>query len=243
MVRITCGIPIFNQRNSYFIECLQSVINQTLSDDLYEIIILDDGSEPSVGIILPDSKGIDIKLISHKKNLGIGAARQAIVDNASKKSEFICFLSSDDIWDKDFLKIMLEQAKQYPGKVLYCGSYTIDSDGKILKVVSPPGFEHKDFCIASWEYAERNQMFVNFSTTFFPREVFEKIQFDKSLRYCEDLDFLLRSMKHFEYQSVQEHLLKYRVTGNLTSRILDKIPKQNQGIRKKCWEYWGIKDE
>ena len=237
MSKISVIIPVYNQKPEYFKEAIESVINQTRAPD--EIIVIDDGSEPPVSIILPDTKNIAIKFIRNEKNMGIGAARKTIVDNASKESEYIAFLSSDDIWDKDFLKIMVETAEQQPEKILYSSYYLINEKGEIINIYNPPGYkDHEDFCIASWESASKNTMFVNFSTVFIPKKVFEKVQFDKSLRYCEDLDFLLRSMKHFKYFLINKPILKYRVTGNLTSRILDKIPKQNEGIRKKCTEYW-----
>jgi len=239
--KISVIIPVYNQNPDYFKETVESVINQTIKP--HEIIIVDDGSDPTLSSVLSNSqfkakkeKEITLIILRNEKNMGIGYSRQKGVDKS--EGDHIAFLSSDDVWSPEFLETMLRATKQYPKKILYSGCYTVDEEGKIIKQVSPLGFSHEDFCIASWEYSNRNQMFVNFSTTFFPKQVFEKIQFDKSLRYCEDLDFLLRSMKHFEYQLIPGHFLRYRITGNLTSRILDKIPKQNEKIRKKCMEYW-----
>ena len=239
--KISVIIPVYNQNPNYFREAVESVVNQTIRP--HEIIIVDDGSNPKVSNVLSklqfkskEEKKIPLRILRNEKNLGIGASRKRGVERAS--GDYIAFLSSDDVWDEKFLETMLRATKQYPDKILYSGCYTVDDDGKILKKVSPPNFDHEEFCIASWEYANRNQMFCNFSTTFFPKAVFKKVQFDKTLRFCEDLDFLLRSMKHFEYQAIPGHLLRYRITGNLTSRILDKIPKQNEKIRKKCMEYW-----
>ncbi len=238
MIKITCGIPIFNQKLKYFQECLQSVINQTLSDDLYEIIILDDGSDVPIQIELQKENSLSIKVIRHEKNLGIGKSRQSIVDNASKESEFICFLSSDDIWDKDFLKIMLETSKKQRGKILYSESFAIDRESNNIKKTSHQFYDYEDFCIACWNSAYKDSMFVNFSCVFIPKEVFEKCKFNESLRYCEDMDFLLRSMKHFHYHLINQPIVYYRVVDNLTSRIWNKIPKQNEKIRKEAMEYW-----
>lgn len=235
---ITVGVPIWNQRKSYFRECLESIKNQTFQN--FECIVLDDGSDNKEEVE-KITKEFGFKYI-YQKNLGIGAARQSLIDNASKESEFICFLSSDDVWDKDFLKIMIETSRQQPDKILYSSNYHMNAKGKIILKFEPPNYDnHEDFCISCWECAKKENMFVNFSTTFFPKKVFKKVGFDKDLRFGEDLDFLLRSMKHFEYYLVNNPLLYYRAEGNLTSKIMDKIPKQNIMIRKKCMEYWNEK--
>ena len=236
MIKISCIIPVWNQKPEYFKEALESVLNQTRKPD--EIIIVDDGCDKP--IIDDFTSSTDIKIIRNEKNMGIGFSRQRGVDNASKETDYIAFLSSDDIWDKDFLKIMIETAIQQPGKILYSNHHLIDNNRKIISTFSSPNFNHsyEDFCIACWNWAYKNTMFVSFSTTFFPKKVFEKVQFDKDLRFGEDLDFLLRSMKHFKYFLVTEHLLKYRAIDNTTSRVWDKIPENNIKIREKCLEYW-----
>ncbi len=233
--KITVGVPIYNQNPKYFLECLKSIKNQTYQD--FECIILDDGSDDKEEVEKV-TKEFGFKYI-YQKNAGIGAARQAIVDNASKETEFITYLSSDDIWDKKFLEIMIKTAEEQPGKILYSNYHVINEKGEIIKTpVAPTHKTHEDFCIDCWETAYRNSMFTNFSTTFFPKEVFEKVRMDKKFRFGEDLDFLLRSMKHFEYYLVPEYLLKYLGEGNLTSRVWNKIAENDRNIREKCLKYW-----
>ncbi len=237
-MKISVIIPVYNQKEEYFKEAVKSILNQTIKP--YEIIIIDDGSEPQI-MDSPETflaaLPISITILRNEKNMGIGYSRKRGIDEAT--GDYIAFLSSDDVWDKDFLRIMIETSRQQPNKILYSSNYHMNAKGKIiLKFESLSYNNHEDFCIACWEAAKRENMFVNFSTTFFPKKVFKKVQFDKDLRFGEDLDFLLRSMKHFEYYLVNKPLLYYRAEGNLTSKIMDKIPKQNIMIRKKCKEYW-----
>ena len=233
MLKITVGVPIFNQKKSYFIECLKSIKDQTCQD--FECIILDDGSNNKKEVE-KITKEFGFKYI-YQKNSGIGEARQAIVDNSSKETEYICFLSSDDVWDEKFLEVMIKTAKEQPKKILYSSSYHIDEEGRIIMKFNPPTYDsHEDFCLACLGFAHKNNMFVNFSTTFFPKEVFEKCKF--KYRFGEDLYFLLISMKHFKYFLVSQHLLKYRAVNNLTSRIRHKIGENNNKIIKEVLEYW-----
>ena len=232
-MKVSVIIPTYNAKPEYLTEAIGSVINQTIKP--YEIIIVDDGSDESI-IGTFASSADNIKIIRNEKNMGIGFSRQRGVEEST--GEYIAFLSSDDVWDERFLEVMIKITEKYPNKILYSNYFFINDKSKIIGNAKVKDFNYKDFCVACWENAERNTMFVNFSTTFFPKEVFEKVQFDKSLRFGEDLDFLLRSMKHFEYYFVNDYLLRYRAIGNLTSRIFDKIPENNIKIRKNCMEYW-----
>ena len=233
-MKITIGIPIWNQKVEYFKECLESIKAQTYQD--FECIVLDDGSdnEEEVEKI---TKEFGFKYI-YQKNQGIGDARQAIIDNASKETEFIAFLSSDDMWEPNFLEVMIKESEKHPGKILYSKYYVIDEKGTITGGVDAQGYNnHEDFCVACFDWAYRNNMFANTNTTFYPKKVFEKLKF--KYKFGEDLYFLLVSMKDFEYHLVPEYLLKYRAwSGNVTSEKRLKIAENNEKIIKEVLEYW-----
>ncbi|KKK87454.1 hypothetical protein LCGC14_2753070, partial [marine sediment metagenome] len=120
-MKITIGVPIFNQKTEHFRECLDSIKNQTCNQQIFECIILDDGSDNKEEVE-EMAKEFGFKYI-YQKNAGVGAARQAIVDNASKETEYICFLSSDDIWEPEFLETMIKTIKEHPEKILYSNYY------------------------------------------------------------------------------------------------------------------------
>ncbi len=235
-MKITVGVPIFNQKLNFFRECLESVKSQTYQD--FECIVLDDGSDKKEEVE-KITKEFGFKYI-YQKNAGIGAARQAIIDNASKETKFIAQLSSDDIWDDKFLETMIQKAQEQSGKILYSTYYLINDDSEIMGGANVPIYDNpEDFCIACFEVAYKNNMFVNFSTTFFPKEVFKKVQFDKNKIFGEDLDFLLKSMKDFEYHFVPGYLLKYRVGDTTTtSKIRLQISTNNEKTIKSVREYW-----
>jgi len=232
-MKITIGVPIFNQKVNYFRECLESIKNQSYQN--FECIVLDDGSNNREEVE-KITKEFGFKYI-YQKNAGIGKARQAIVDNASKETEYITFLSSDDIWEPNYLETMIKEAEKHPQKIIYSNYYMIDGEGNIIRKFNAPSYDnHEDFCIACLEFAYKNSMFVNFSCVLIPHKVFEKCKF--KYKFCEDLYFLLISMKHFQYHLVPQYLLKYRAVDNLTSRIRDKIPENNNKIIKEVKEYW-----
>ena len=238
MAKVTIGVPIYNQNLKYFKESLDSIRNQSCGSHVFEVIVLDDGSDDRKEVE-KITKEFGFKYF-YQENQGVGVVRQAIVDKASKKTEFICFLSSDDIWDEKYLETMIKTAEERPGKILYSSYSKIKGEGEVIEIAKLPNHNHNhgNFCVDCLDYAEKNNMFVNFSTTFFPRKVFEKVQFNKDLRFCEDLDFLLRSMKHFKYWFIDEVLLKYRVVDNMTSKVRGKIAETNEKIIREVRKYW-----
>ena len=92
-------IPVYNVER-YLAECIESVFRQSI--DKYEIILVDDGSMDSSGALC-DSYKADNVVIIHKKNEGLGYARNTGISHA--KGKYIIFLDSDDYWaEKSFLE-------------------------------------------------------------------------------------------------------------------------------------------
>lgn len=109
-------IPIYNVE-MYLKECIDSILSQSFED--FELILVDDGSKDSSGVICDEyaKKDTRIKVI-HKENGGLSDARncgtQASVGN------YIVYLDSDDyICDKDFLAKLYEKANQGTDVICY----------------------------------------------------------------------------------------------------------------------------
>lgn len=95
-MKVSIIIPIYNVE-LYIEKCLYSVLNQTYKN--LEIILVDDcGTDKSIEIankiITPYQTSHNIKLIHHKQNRGLSAARNSGVKIAT--GEYIYFLDSDD---------------------------------------------------------------------------------------------------------------------------------------------------
>ena len=105
--KVSIIIPIYNP-GEYFDKCLDSAINQTLTD--IEIICIDDGStDDSINLLEKYSKNDKRFKIFHQENLGAGAARNKGIENAN--GEFIIFLDSDDWIEKDMCEKLYNHAK------------------------------------------------------------------------------------------------------------------------------------
>ena len=108
MAKVSIIVPTYNVEN-YLVECLESIVNQTLKD--IEIICIDDGSTDNSGKILDEyaQKDSRIKVI-HKENAGYGKAMNLGLDNAT--GEYIGFVDSDDFVGEDTYKTSIDKQHQ-----------------------------------------------------------------------------------------------------------------------------------
>lgn len=99
-MKLSVIVPVYNTEE-YLKECIDSILNQTL--DLYEVIIVDDGStDGSLDIINGYVENYSNVHAISQKNCGQGAARNMGLRIA--KGEYIYFIDSDDILEKNALE-------------------------------------------------------------------------------------------------------------------------------------------
>lgn len=108
-VKISLIIPIYNVEK-YLPECLDSCINQTLEN--IEIICINDCSPDNSLSIINEYKQRDtrIKLINHKTNMGLGAARNTGLKYAH--GEYVWFVDSDDFIEKEACQLLYDTASK-----------------------------------------------------------------------------------------------------------------------------------
>lgn len=102
---LTVIIPVYNT-GEYLGRCIESVVNQTLSD--IHIIVINDGSTDNSEKIIQKYilKKTKISYIQLEKNTGVGNARNLGVKKAQTK--YITFLDSDDWVDIAYYENMLK---------------------------------------------------------------------------------------------------------------------------------------
>lgn len=111
MPKVSVIIPVYNVEE-YLSQCLDSVVNQTLSD--IEIICVDDGSSDKSFEILQKYADKDSRIkIFKQENQGAGAARNNGLDKAT--GDYLYFLDSDDYiklncLEKLYKKIIFENS-------------------------------------------------------------------------------------------------------------------------------------
>ena len=85
-------VPVYNVEK-YLDVCIHSIVNQTYGN--LEIILIDDGSADSSGVICDRWKEKDNRIkVIHKENGGLSDARNVGIDNST--GEYLLFVDSDD---------------------------------------------------------------------------------------------------------------------------------------------------
>lgn len=112
--RISVIIPVYNVEK-YIEICVNSLLEQTFQD--FEIILIDDGSTDKSGEIC-DSFSDERIRIFHQKNSGLSLSRNVGIDNAY--GEYITYIDSDDIVDRNYLKILLSLVEEYKADISSC---------------------------------------------------------------------------------------------------------------------------
>lgn len=127
MIKISIIIPVYNVEK-YLATCLDSVINQTYKN--LEILLIDDGSTDSSGLICEQysKKDTRIKTI-HKKNGGLSDARNVGISYAS--GDYISFIDSDDFIDINTFTILNQYIKQYNADIITFNYYDYYNKDKI----------------------------------------------------------------------------------------------------------------
>jgi len=118
-------VPAYNCENLISV-CINSLINQTLARELYEIIIVDDKSTDNT--LLEIAKyGVykNIKIIKNPINLRQGGARNNGLKNSSGK--YIMFVDADDWVDANYCKYMLDKIQSENYDIVICNYYDIKS--------------------------------------------------------------------------------------------------------------------
>lgn len=124
---ISIIIPYCNKKN-YIEQTIASILDQTFKD--FEILIIYDDEKKRDLNFLENLIKIDnrIKLIVNEKNLGAGESRNKGIKLSS--GEFIAFIDSDDLWEKNKLEIQYNYLIQNKLKICHTEYKIIDKDNK-----------------------------------------------------------------------------------------------------------------
>ena len=107
VIKLSFIVPIYGVEQ-YLQKCVDSLLTQDLASSEYEIILVDDGSPDTCPQICDDyaTAHKNIRVV-HRENGGLSAARNSGIKAA--KGKYVCFVDSDDYWEPNVLKGLMEQ--------------------------------------------------------------------------------------------------------------------------------------
>lgn len=202
-------IPIYNVNRSFFVQCMLTILAE--EEDLYEIILVDDGSEIECSTMC-DQYARDHRAVKvfHKENGGVSSARNYGIEKAT--GEWVLFIDADDWIEENALsriKTITEQTdaelvffgyyKNFPSKELKITSATYASGTVISSEEEKIGLQKK--IIGASEYGETGARATTFRSVWsvaFRRELLirDSIRFAEGIPIGEDLIFRLYTSQY-----------------------------------------------
>lgn len=214
MPLISIIIPVYNV-SPWLRSTLRSVQAQTFHD--WECIIIDDGSTDEPASCIPDDPRF--RLI-RQDNAGVSAARNRGLDEA--RGALIAFLDGDDIWHPQALELLHTPFTRPDAPDFVWGDFLRFEDKSGAPRPSP---------LKAWNQTDifwQNLLianFLQFGALLFKKEKAAGLYFDRTLRICEDRDWLIRLLKSCRVQHVPHIVHYYRQRGGSAVGDTDRFLK------------------
>ena len=191
-------VPIYNVEK-YLDECIGSILSQTYEN--LDIILVDDESPDSSPQMCDEYAKRDSRIrVIHKKNGGLGFARNSGLDTA--KGKYVMFVDSDDSLEKAAVETLVRFAFEYNAQFVKGAFIKID-DSKTVLFEKTQDF--KVFNETSIEYELRPRMLgsspsksdsieMSVWATLYGMDIIKStnLRFDSERSFvCEDLPFNL----------------------------------------------------
>lgn len=208
MKKVSIVVPVYNSED-YLRTMLDCFVCQTYSKDLFEVILVNDGSTDLSEEICKEycEKNENFKLIS-QTNKGVSSARNAGL--LASTGEYITFLDSDDTFDKKYIELMVKGLEKHNADIVCCGILE-----KIGDKVNTYGYDQdKLFPITD------EQSYVDFFNDYWLPVVWNKLYkkslikelFNTGISYDEDTIFNLYYLKNVKnILCINEKLYCYHI--------------------------------
>lgn len=233
--KISIIVPV-NNVEGYLPACLDSIINQTLSD--IEIICINDGSKDDSLKILEEyvKKDHRIVLINEKEMKGQAFSRNQGLKIA--KGEYIGFVDGDDWIELNMFEKLYESAKAYETDITMCATHVYNEYTSSCSYDSPYynlNVFNESFDGRNFTAEETKDFLLNINVAIwnkiYKKEFLQKInaKFQEGYIY-EDLPFFFETYLNAERISLlRDFLYFYRsnrfgsTMSNLDVKVLDRI--------------------
>lgn len=186
---ISIIVPVYNAEN-WLEKTLESIVNQTLFDDI-EVVLVNDGSLDKSGMIIDEYiKKYDNIIGIHIENQGVSNARNVGINICH--GEFITFIDADDYVDVDFVENLYKSMDENCDIV--CGGFIAEYHDKSIKRCPDKEYIFENEKIY-FEFLKGDVFDPNVTDKLFRRNVVGEEKFDLSIAIAEDKLFLFHCLK------------------------------------------------
>ena len=130
MINLSIIIPFYNVEK-YIAQCLDSVFNQDIPEEEFEVICVNDVSPDNSRDIVREyqRKHVNLILIEHDINKKLGGARNTGIRAA--KGKYILFLDSDDMLKPNSLKSLVSEIDSQQDDYIHFNYQKFYNDGSM----------------------------------------------------------------------------------------------------------------
>lgn len=208
---VSIVMPCYNAM-AFVGEAIASVVGQTWQN--WELLVIDDGSRDGSLQVVQDWARKDSRVVSlpNPENMGVSKTRNRGIGLA--KGNWIAFLDSDDVWEKDKLARQMVLASKKGAKFLFTACSIIDQNGKHLGEMAPLSDRVTYAQLQKWNR-------ITCSSVLLGREALGSLRFEHD-DSREDYLLWLRVLKHLDAAyALIEPLVRYRIISG--SRSANKV--------------------
>ncbi len=190
-IEISIVIPAYNAANT-ICDVLDSVKNQTRTDYIREVIIVDDGSVDDTAAWVEawkqENKDMPFEVILFSQpNGGVSKARNEGVRRS--KGNYIAFLDSDDVWNETKIEMQCRIIEDYPQIRMLGTGWKDHNRYPGRKIRNKKGYQ-------LYEMTVRSELFKYWPNTssilVLKSDFLQSGGFDESRRYGEDGDLFCK---------------------------------------------------
>ncbi len=219
MSRVSVLMPVYNVKEEYLRESIESILNQTFTD--FEFIILDDCSSNNVEEIVKSYGDDRIRFYRNSENLGIAKSRNKLMDLA--RGEYSALMDNDDISHPERLKKQVDFLDNNPDISILSTAYETFPEKHII--VHPKSVRYLDLfrcCVIT----HPSVMYRTGSL----REY--KLKYKESYICSQDYELWARAIRYLKIANLDSVLLRYRLNPkSITQKRQDLALNEDRRIR------------
>lgn len=215
-MKLSIIVPVYNIEN-YIGDCLESLCNQNIDKEEYEIIVIDDGSIDGSARIIDDFDAMYSNLYAyHKENGGVSSARNLGLEKAT--GDYIWFVDGDDLVAKNCLELIVDSIERFAQPdILYVGVKAFSDKAELPESYDLLSIEEETECYSGWMFTRIMKSMIIYDNN---------LSFDTDISLGEDDVFCVFYQQHVTSIEKLDSIIYYyrQRTG---SALHSKITKDN----------------
>ena len=199
----------YNESEEWLRHSIESILSQTYTNIEF-VIVLDNPKNLVIKNIISEYQKQDSRIIvvENEKNVGLVASLNRALKFCN--GDYIARMDADDIAISDRIEIEVDAIEKYSVDFVMGAVRLVDEEGAAI-IEQRMGNIPPD----KFEKCMRYGNISTHPTWLLKKHVYDELNGYRNIRYCEDLDFVLRAIQNgFRCYKLNDILLNYRIRAN-----------------------------